>query len=170
MADFLRDLRHTARVLVRSPRFSLTVILTLAIGIGVNVANFSIVESFLFRPLRYDNPDELVHLYRVDKAKGNDQLRFSLPSFVDLEDRATSFQSMAAYNYFGANLAGGGTEALGLTISRMSGNMFEVLGVEAAHGRTFNPADAVDGRIIVLSHGLWQRHFGGREEYRGADH
>jgi putative ABC transport system permease protein len=163
VADFLRDLRHTVRVLVRSPRFSLTVILTLAIGIGVNVANFSIVESFLFRPLRYDNPDELVHLYRVDKAKGNDQLRFSLPSFVDLQDRATSFQSMAAYNYFGANLAGGGTEALGLTISRMSGNMFEVLGVEAAHGRTFNPADAVDGRIIVLSHGLWQRHFGGRE-------
>jgi putative ABC transport system permease protein len=167
VADFLRDLRHTVRVLVRSPRFSLTVILTLAIGIGVNVANFSIVESFLFRPLRYDNPDELVHLYRVDKAKGNDQLRFSLPSFVDLQDRATSFQSLAAYNYFGANLAGGGTEALGLTISRMSGNMFEVLGVEAAHGRTFNPADAVDGRIIVLSHGLWQRHFGGREELVG---
>lgn len=167
MADFLRDLRHTVRVLVRSPRFSLTVILTLAIGIGVNVANFSIVESFLFRPLRYDNPDELVHLYRVDKAKGNDQLRFSLPSFVDLQERATSFQGMAVYNYFGANLAGGGTEALGLTVSRMSSNMFEVLGVEAAHGRTFNPADAADAQIIVLSHGLWQRHFGGREELVG---
>ena len=113
MADLLRDLRQTVRVLAKSPRFSLTVILTLAIGIGVNVANFSIVESFLFRPLRYDNPDELIHLYRVDKAKGNDQLRFSLPSFVDLEERATSFQGMAAYNYFGANLAGGGNRGAG---------------------------------------------------------
>jgi predicted permease len=167
MADLLRDLRHSLRALGKSPRFTLTVILTLAIGIGVNVANFSIVESFLFRPLRYDSPDELVHLYRVDKAKGNDELRFSMPSFIDLEERATSFQGMAAYNYFGANLAGGGAEALGLTISRMSSNMFEVLGIEAEHGRTFSPADAVGGRTIVLGHGLWQRHFGGREEIVG---
>jgi len=167
MSALMRDLRYAVRVLLKNPKFSLTVILTLGIGIGINVANFSIVNAFLLRPLRYEAPDRLVHMFRVDKERGLDQLRFSLPTVRDLREGGTLFEDVAAYNYFGANLSSGDAEPEGLTVGRLTTNMFTVLGVDAARGRTFAPEDAVQGGVAILSHGLWQRRFSGRDDVIG---
>ncbi len=167
MGDLIRDLRLAARVLLKNPKFSVTVILTLAIGIGVNVANFSIVNAFLLRPLRYEEPNRLVHLFRVNKERGHDELRFSLPTVDDLKASSTLFEDIAAYNYFGGNLSSGDGDPEGLMVGRLTSNMFTVLGVEAASGRTFAPEDALSGTVAILSHGLWQRRFNGRADVLG---
>ena len=158
------DLRHAVRVLIRSPKFSLTVALTLAIGIAINVANFSIVNSFVLRPQPYEDPDELIHVWRSDRKLDFEQGRFSLPTIQELEQACENCQDMAAYNYFGANLAGGDALPEGLTVSRITQNMLPLLGVEAAMGRTFTDDDVSSGQSLLLSHGVWQRRFGGRSD------
>ena len=164
LGRLLNDLRHAVRVLIRSPKFSLTVVLTLAIGIAINVANFSIVNSFVLRPQPYEDPDELVHVWRSDRKLDFEQGRFSLPTLQQLEQACESCEEMAAYNYFGANLAGGDALPEGLTVSRLTRNMLPLLGVEAALGRTFTDDDVTSGQSLLLSHGVWQRRFGGRSD------
>ena len=164
MSELINDFRYATRVLLKTPRFSVTVILTLAIGIGVNVAIFSIVNAFLIRPLPFAEPDELVHLWRSDPKRGFEHLRYSLPTIEKLEQRAESFSGMGFYNYRGGNLASGDAEPESLTIGRLSRNLLPLLGVEAAHGRIFLPENvdgAEDDRVVLLSWGLWQRRFGG---------
>lgn len=164
LGRLVNDLRHAVRVLIRSPKFSLTVVMTLAIGIAINVANFSIVNSFVFRPQPYEDPDELVHVWRSDRKLDFEQGRFSLPTIQQLAQACESCEEMAAYNYFGANLAGGDTLPEGLTVSRLTQNMLPLLGVEAALGRTFTDDDVTSGQSLLLSHGVWQRRFGGRSD------
>jgi len=161
------DLRHAVRVLSKSPRFSFTVLLTLAVGIAINVANFSIVNSFLLRPLPYPDPDELVHVWRSDRKLDFEQGRFSLPTIQQFQQACESCQDIAAYNYFGANLAGGDALPEGLTVSRITQNMLPLLGAGTAMGRGFTDDDVASGKSLLLSHGLWQRRYGGRSDVIG---
>ena len=167
LGRLINDLRHAVRVLIKSPKFSLTVLLTLAVGIAINVANFSIVNSFLLRPQPYEKPDELAHVWRSDRKLAFEQGRFSLPTIQQFEQACESCKDIAAYNYFGANLAGGDALPEGLMVSRITRNMMPLLGVDAEMGRTFTDEDVVDGQSLLLSYGVWQRRFGGRSDVIG---
>ncbi len=167
MADLLQDLRLAIRSLARTPKFSLAVILTLSIGIGSLVSDFSLVNAFILRPLEFKEPGQLTHIWKTDRKRGISQMRFSLPTIDELTAGCEGCQEVAAYNYFSANLAGGDELPEGVTAGRLTQNMLPLLGVQARIGRVFSTEDAERGGVILLGHGLWQRRFGGREDVVG---
>jgi predicted permease len=149
-------------MLRRHPGFTLIAVLSLALGIGANTAIFSVVNAALLRPLPVKEPDRLVGLYRKIPQDPNYN-RFSYPNYTDTRDRNQSFAGLAAYFFTPMNLSSGGqTERLFGKI--VTGNYFSVLGVEFTQGRAFLPEeDRTPGThpVAVISHGLWQRRFGG---------
>lgn len=167
MVELLRDLRLAVRSLSRNPRFSIAVILTLSVGIGSNVSNFTLVNAFILRPLQFEEPGQLSHVWKTDRKRGIEHMRFSLPTIEELASGCETCQEVAAYNYFGANLAGGDELPEGLTAGRLTHNMLPLLGVQARLGRIFNAEDAETGGVLLLDHGLWQRRFGGRQDILG---
>ncbi len=164
------DLRHAVRLLGRNPAFSLVVILTLAVGIGLNTAVFSAVDSLLLQPLAgVRAPDELVQLYRTwpgDMRYGSN----SLPHFRDVREGTRGvLAGVAAWTFESMNVSADG-EPRRVLGSVASANFFAVLGASAALGRTF--ADEEDeGRgahpVAVLSHTGWKGLFGGDPEVVG---
>lgn len=160
MPDLVQDLRHAARRLGRTPGFTLLALATLALGIGANAALFSVVHAVLLKPLPFAQPDELYSIW--SRHTSTDRYPFSLPEFCDYRDRATSLAAVAGVAAWSGNLAGeGATERI--PGQRVSGNFFEMLGAVPALGRTLRPADDLPGneKVVVLSHALWQRRFGG---------
>ena len=161
MDILLQDLRYSLRRLAKSPAFSAIVVLTLALGIGANTAIFSAVNAILLRPLPYHEPERLVtiqHLYPSLDLEAP----VSAPGFRDYADRARSFTSMAVEAAWAANLTGVG-DAVRLQGARVTGRYFPTLGVPALLGRTIQPGEDAAGReqVVVLSHAVWQRQFGG---------
>ncbi len=160
MDAFLQDLRYAARRIAASPAFSALIILTLAVGIGANTAIFSVVNSLLLRPLPYENPDQLVeinHLYpRLDL-----EASVSAGGFADYRNNTRSFSHVSAQMGWAPNLVGGG-EPERLQGSQVSAQWFAMYGVTPAIGRTFLEEEDAPGRnrVVVLSHGFWQRRFG----------
>jgi putative ABC transport system permease protein len=163
MKTLLQDVRYGLRVLAKSPGFTLVAVLTLALGIGANAAIFSVVNAVLLRPLAYQNADELVALYNT-----NPRAEFEWPlapaGYLELKAHNNSFADVAALSNKGwpANLTGAG-EPERLQGFQVSANLFRVLGVSAARGRTFLDEEdrPGDNRVVVISHELWQRRFGG---------
>ncbi|HJQ32696.1 MAG TPA: ABC transporter permease [Pyrinomonadaceae bacterium] len=163
MRTLLQDVRYGLRVLAKSPGFTLVAVLTLALGIGANAAIFSVVNAVLLRPLAYQNADELVALYNT-----NPRAEFEWPlapaGYLELKGHNNSFADVAALSNKGwpANLTGAG-EPERLQGFQVSANLFRVLGVSAARGRTFLDEEDRPGsnRVVVISHELWQRRFGG---------
>lgn len=161
METLLQDLRFGIRTLIKSPGFAVVALLTLALGIGANSAIFSVVNAILLRPLAYQNPEQLVtinHNYQKISLKAS----VSAFGYVHYRDNAKSFESIAALTGWAANMTGDG-EPERLTGQTVSANFFQMLGREAAMGRTFAPGEDQAGknRVLVLSHGFWQRRFGG---------
>jgi putative ABC transport system permease protein len=153
------DLRQAVRALRARPIFSLAVVLTMALAIGANTAVFSLVDAVLLSPLPFRDPSRLVAIngLRVDST----QDPFSLPDFRDISEETRAFDSLAAMFQWSANLTGGTAERLqGM---RTTANLFPMLGVEAALGRTLTPDDekGAGHRVVLLTHGLWVRRFGG---------
>ena len=167
MVDFLQDLRLAVRSLARTPKFSLAVILTLSVGIGSLVSDFSLVNAFILRPLEFEEPSQLTHIWKADRQRGISQMRFSMPTIDELSAGCEGCQDVAAYNYFSANLAGGDELPEGIIAGRLTQNMLPLLGAPARIGRVFSTEDAERGGVILLDHGLWQRRFGGREDVVG---
>ncbi|MGH7554120.1 MAG: ADOP family duplicated permease, partial [Longimicrobiales bacterium] len=143
----------------------------LALGIGANTAIFSVVDAVLLEPLPYREPDRLVMVFQTLPHLGWDRGPVSYPNWKDWRSEARSFEDLAAfrtrlpYNFRGES----GVEQI--TGSQGTGNLFSVLGVNAELGRTLTEADAVVGgpRVIVLSHGLWQRRYGGEASVISRD-
>jgi putative ABC transport system permease protein len=160
MDAVLFDIRYAARRIQQSPMFALMVVLTLALGIGANSAIFSVVNTVLFRPLPYRQPDRLVtifHHYPSLKLEAP----VSAPGFKDYRDRTHSFDGVSVEAGWNVNLTGiGDPERLRGT--KVSAQFFTTLGAAAAIGRTFRPEEDVIGsdHEIVLSDGLWKRTFG----------
>jgi putative ABC transport system permease protein len=155
-----RDIRHALRDYARHPGFTLACLLTLALGIGATTTIFSIVDAVLLRPLPYAGADRLV---QVGMQFGEIQVSSgSPPDFFDIRDRAQSFDALAAARMQWLDLAGSGEperfDAVGVTAS-----YFDVLGVRPALGRTFEASADRPGEeaVVVLSHGVWRRRFGG---------
>ncbi len=157
--DLLRqDLRHATRSLARTPGFAITVVLVVALGVGANTAAFSLADFVLLRPLPFADPDRLVTLWQAVPGYGRNEL--SPANYRDWRAAARSFSGMAAYANREANLTGA-AEPERLEIARATPELFGLLGVPAAVGRTISPADSADGQMVVLGYGLWQRRFGG---------
>ena len=153
--EFLRDLRYGARLLAKNPGVTVIAIVTLALGIGANTAIFSIVNAFLLRPLPYGDPDRLV---MVDSQYRGQSTGVSFADYEDWVRQNSVFDELAFFNLrWNANLEfGNETETLSLTFG--TANLFSTLQVAPllGHGPTAGDADSV-----LLSHGLWQRRFGG---------
>lgn len=174
MGRWLQDVRFGTRFLLKHPGFTGVVVLTLALGIGASTAIFSVMHHVLLKPLPYDDPERLV-LVRHDIGR-TDFPDAPLPpaDVIDLREQVNIFEGIAATDRtFEANLTGEGRPEV-VRVAGVTANFFEVLGAEAALGRTFRPEDgevpAERGpmdpsvspiRSVVISHGLWQRRFGG---------
>lgn len=162
-AELRMDLVVGARILRRSPSFTIVALLTLAIGIGANTAIFGVLRSVLLRPLPYAQPEQLVQVWSDHRAIGRAQPEWlTPPDFADWRDGNTTFTSMAAYQGWGPDLTGTGDPqtVAGLLVS---GTFFDVLRATPALGRLITRADddSSAARVVVLTHQFWQRQFGG---------
>jgi putative ABC transport system permease protein len=159
MRSLASDLRHACRVLRKAPVFTAVTVITLAFGIGANSAIFSLVNAVLLRPLGYAEPERLMLIYEGFGGPG--KIGVSPPDFVDLTTLQRPFSSIGAYRTTQYELSGTG-EPERITGVRVSASVFPILGVPPAIGRTFVESDDQPGQdVAVLSHGLWQRRFGG---------
>lgn len=166
MHTFWRELRYVARMLRQSPAFTLSVVLTLALGIGASTAVFSVVNAVLLRQLPFEHAGRLVWITGVRPERSD--APFSLPDFVDYRENVRSLDSISAIANWSTNLTGHG-DAERLQGLRVSANLFETLGVRAYIGRTLEPQDDRPGspRVVVLGYALWERRFGSNAKIIG---
>jgi predicted permease len=160
------DIREAFRVLRANPGFAAVIVLTLALGIGVNTTIFSVLYGVLLRPLQYAHPSELVVLWEANQQLGQTKADVSGATYLDWRERSKTFAGIGAYRYRGFTLSGTGTDndAPERIVSvDVSPALFTVLGVPAAKGRTFTEEEERPGheRLAVISHGAWLRRFGG---------
>ncbi len=156
------------RSLLKSPGFTLTVILTLALGIGANTAIYSVVHAVLLSPLAYRDADRLVTIQSRNLAQNLSGVGLAPAGYRDLERQVTSFSHLAATRYNYTNLTRIEKPTL-LTDALVTQDYFEVFGVQPLLGRTFSPADAAAGAkpVVVLAHSLWQNQFAARPDIVG---
>jgi putative ABC transport system permease protein len=157
----MNDIRFAFRKLIKSPGFTFVAIITLALGIGVNSAIFSVVDTVLLRPLAFPKPDRLAMIWGTDVTQPNSQETDSFPDFYDYRAQSKSFSAMAGFSRAGTVLNGVG-EAQELRGVAVNGDFFEVMGMQPLLGRGFSASEAKLGQpnVIVISYGLWQRAFG----------
>ena len=161
-----QDLRLGLRMLLKNPGFTAVVVVTLALGIGANVALFSVVNGVLLNPLPFPQPDQLVTL---DQSKPNFETgAIPYPNFRDLQKENRTFSAMAISRGFGFSLIGAG-EAERVSARLISADFFSVLDVKPALGRTFAPGEDEPGAgpVAMISADLWQRKFGAAQDVLG---
>ena len=162
METLLSDIKFGFRLIIKSPVFSLVVVIALALGIGANTAIFSVLNAVLLRPLPYENSEQLVMMWQRFTGIGvpKDQNWTSAPEFSDVRRYQSSFSDIAAMQSASFTILVGDKpeRILGQFVSP---SFFKLLGVEAFLGRTFVADEEQQGRetVVVMSHGLWQRRF-----------
>lgn len=155
----LQDIRYAFRMLLKNPGFTIVVVLTLALGIGANVALFSVVNGILLKPLPYPDPDQLVTIHQ---SKPNfDMGAMPYPNFLDIRSQNQTFSSMAISRSTGFSLLGSG-EPERLRGRYVSGEFFSVLGLKPELGRVFIKEDDKEGGtpVVIITAELWARKFG----------
>ncbi len=159
MRTLFQDLRYTIRQLWKSPGFTVTAVLTLAIGIGANTAGFSIMDAVVFRPLAVPDLKHVVVVYE-QKNHGDDQ-QVALANFADWKRQSRSFEELAAYSDAHMSLTGSG-DASQVWADYASPSFFSVLRTNALLGRLFDQSETQPGRnsVAVLSYPFWNSHFG----------
>lgn len=160
----MQSFKYAFRSLSRRPGFAALSILALALGLGANAAIFRVFDAVLLRPLPYPDADRIVMPWEfsaeIQQRLGFDRLPSSPADFVDYLDRTTSFEHFASMRTEQVNLTGlGEPERIGAL--RVSSGFFDVLGVQASIGRTFQPGDESRGRVVLIADSLWRRSFGG---------
>jgi len=163
-----RDARFALRTLARNPGFSAVAILTLGLGIGMSVAVWSVVDAVLIEPLPYPDADRLVEIGMTEPSRHAGGYPMSALDYREYSERNQSFEAMAATFRENLNLTGG-TSPKRVSGAWVSAPFFTVMGVEPQLGRPFSTDEDVQGRdlVAVISHGLWQRNFGGEPEVLG---
>jgi predicted permease len=157
MSRFVRDLRQAVRGLVRAPGFAAVAILTLALGIGANVAIFSVVRGVLLKPLPFRDADRVVQI-AVDTPDGHDTSH-SAGDFLDLQRMSQSFEAVAGYREDLVAVSAKPGEPAQMTGVYVTSAFFDVLGVPAQAGRTFAGAKTAE-RLFVISFETWRTEFG----------
>jgi putative ABC transport system permease protein len=166
--SLLRDLRYALRTLARNPGFTCVSVVALALGIGANSAIFTVVNSVLLQPLHFQKPQQLIVVRERNLKGGFPQFSVSPGNYRDFRDHNHTFSGMAAFGRQGLNLSGG-AEPERLQGARTTPNFFDVLGRSPTLGRSFTEQEAQLGshHVILISFGLWQRHFSGRPDAIG---
>jgi putative ABC transport system permease protein len=155
----LGDVRYSTRLIRKSPAFSLTVILTLALGIGLTTAIFSVVDHVLLRPLPYATPSTLVTGPAIP-----------LNQWLDWRRRSMALDDIALFDFGVPQLVFAGQETARVRQAAVSANMLSVLGIQPVIGRDFQPADSDPGAepVVMISYAAWRQYFGGRLDAVGA--
>src|ERR1041385_8269917 len=168
MQTFLQDLKYALRMLKKNPAFTTVAILTLAIGIGANSAIFSVVNSVLLRPLPYRQPGQLVRVYSEFPTMQLQKFWLSPPELFDIQHDAKSWEAIGAWAPGGRNV-GTESEPLRVTSAAVTRSLIEVLGVQPERGRNFTEEEDRNGgpNVAIISHGLWQKGFGGASDIIG---
>lgn len=159
LGSWMQDVRFAMRGLRARPVFTLTILLTLALGVGANAAIFSVVDAMLLRALPFAEPDRLVHLWERFQTKVDNRSEASYPDYLDWRARTKSFTDLAGYT--GGSFILGGEQPAMIGGARVTANFFNVLGVHAAAGRTFAAGEDDVGAptVAMISYGLWEREF-----------
>ena len=165
----LHDLRFAIRTLRRSPVIALSAILALALGVGANTAVFSVVYAVLLKPLPFAQPDRLVKVWEVNTTEGRFDGRVSRGTFADWRSRARTVESLAVHSSAGEALWTIGDRLQVVKVAAASPSLARVLSVQPILGRWFTEEEGVAGATpqLVISHGLWQRAFGGAADVVG---
>ena len=156
----LRDIRHAARGLARNPGFTIIVVLTLALGIGVNTVMFSVVNAVMLRPLPYRDAGRLAFVWTDDTRRGLYEQPTAFATIVDWRNGSRAFDGIAFYTASRATLSGNAGRERSRS-ALVSGNLFSVLGVSPIRGRAIALSDEANAEhVVMISHSLWQRRFG----------
>src|SRR5436309_1006568 len=152
----LTDLRYTARMLRKSPLFTVAVVLTVALGIGANTAIFSVVNAVMLRPLPYDHPSRLVWI-----AEKNDTLNLptfgaSVLNYLSWKEQSRTFEPMAAFGFANFTLTGQGDPEQ-FTGGTITPSLLPLLGIKPALGRSFQDGEDLPGspKVVMIGEGLW---------------
>jgi len=160
MTSVSQDVRYSLRMLLKHKGFTIVSALTLALGIGINTAMFSVLNTFLFGSLPYPQSERLIRVWRT--SPHSQTWPHSAANFFDQHDQNTVFEKLAAYNYVSRNLAEQGHTAERLTGVAGTADFLPILGVAPAYGRLFKPEEFEPGadNVIVLTDRFWTRRFG----------
>jgi predicted permease len=160
MTSVSQDLRHSLRMLLKHKGFTVVAVLTLALGIGVNTAMFSVLNTFLFRSLPYPQSERLIRVWRT--SPHSQSWPHSAANFFDQHDQNTVFEKLAAYNFTSRNLTEQGQTAERLLGLAATADFFPMMGVAPALGRVFKPEEFEPGadNVVVLTDRFWARRFG----------
>ena len=156
----IRDLKFAFRQLLKAPGFTIAAVIVLALGIGVNTAVFSLVNTLFFAPPAYAKPDEMVQLFSQDKKDPKKFRGFSYPTYRDIREQNTVFTDALSFNLALVGLGQKGDTRRAFA-AIVSSNYFSVLGVPLARGRAFLPEEETPGRdtpVAIVSYSYWQKH------------
>jgi putative ABC transport system permease protein len=155
------DLRYAVRAFARSRAFTAAALVCIALGVSVTTTIFSAVDAILIRPLPYHDADRLIAVYAQDPVRNYFGSNISYPDYVDWRARNRTLSSLAIWTWSSHSLANG--EAERVEGAEVAANLFATLGVRPLIGRGFLPEEETPGRdrVVILSHGLWQRRFAG---------
>lgn len=171
-AEWLRDVRqdvhYALRALRKNPGFAAVAVVTLALGIGATTATYSVIDGVLLTPLPFEQPDELVAVWEQNLARDRDRNVVSPANYIAWAERAGTFEHLAALGRLGWTLTGTG-EPQRVGVVSASASLFPMLGVQAEIGRVYTAPEDAKGapRVAVLSHGFWERQFGGDSQVVG---
>jgi predicted permease len=156
----MNDIRFAFRKLRQSPAFTLIAVITLALGIGLNTAIFSLINDLFLRGLPFKEPSRVLHLYAGDKERDLVDIAISAPRYQHYRDGQTMFDGFAAENFFAFTLTGLG-DAVQIFGGRLTSNYFDVLGVRPIRGRNFLPQEEEGADVAVVTENFWQQRLGG---------
>jgi len=170
MSSFWRDVRYAVRTLARTPGFTIAAVLVMAIGIGANTALFTVVRSVLLKPLPFREPDRLIQLYEQSPNGKREYSWVAGGMYAAWKQQAPSVEQMAVYGTDSISLSGdGGPLPERIRYAECSWNLFSMLGVAPALGRSFVEADDRPDAAgtLVLTYSLWQRRYAGDKAILG---
>jgi putative ABC transport system permease protein len=156
----MNDIRFAFRKLRQSPAFTTIAVVTLALGIGLNTAIFSLINDLFLRGLPFKEPSRVVHLYGGDKARDLVDIGISAPRYQHFRDGQTIFDGLAAENFFAFTLTGLG-DPVQIFGGRLTSNYFDVLGVRPIRGRNFLPEEEEGADVALITKNFWQKRLGG---------
>src|SRR6516225_2227770 len=155
----MNDFRFAFRKLRQSPAFTLIAIATLALGIGLNTAIFSLIHDLFLKSLPFKEPQRLVHMYANARERNLLELAVSVPRFMHYKDGQTVFDEFSGENVAAFTLTGLG-DAVHLFGGRVTANYFDVLGVRPIRGRNFLPEEEEGADVAMVTENFWQKRMG----------
>jgi putative ABC transport system permease protein len=162
MRSLFQDVHYGWRMLLKKPGFTIVAALALSLGIGANSAIFSIINAIVLNPLPFDDLDRIVTVWEKPPNQSSERNSVAAPNYLDWREQSNSFENLAIYRWWSANL-GGIEQPERVRGYQVSPNLLDTLGIQVALGRDFRLDEDQPGKdsVVILTHGLWQRRFGG---------